>query len=175
MKYEVFSLYSAVLFIKADLGFLNSDTLFLNSDVIRIKDDAICRSPHVSKGLTSNFRVKPLLTRGLLQLLNYRRHDLSDTSLQFAVVGYGGADGDFGGGDGGDALGDHLGGVDEEAGRDAFFEAVAAEVADLLADLDEVGGDVDVDAAFFRDDLGFGLGVWDSRIPSRRNAGVWIV
>lgn len=37
---------------------------------------------------------------------------LPDTSLQLAVVGYGGADGDFGGGDGGDALGDHLGGVD---------------------------------------------------------------
>ena len=29
--------------------------------------------------------------------LNDRRHDLSYTSLQFAVVGYGGADGDFGG------------------------------------------------------------------------------
>ncbi len=124
-----------------------------------MKDDVICRSPHVSKGLTFNVRVKPLLTRGLLQWLDDRRHDLSDASLELAVVGYGGADGDFGGGDGGDALGDHLGGVDEEAGRDAFFEAVAPEVADLLADLDQVGGGFNVDAAFFGDDLGLGFGV----------------
>ena len=45
--------------------------------------------------------------------LNYRRHDLANAALEFAVVGYWGADGDFGGGDGGDALGDHLGGVNE--------------------------------------------------------------
>src|SRR5687767_10571326 len=67
-------------------------------------------------------------------LSNHRRHDLADAALEFAVVGDGGAEGDFGGRRGGDAARHHLGGVDEEAGRDALFEPVAAQIPHLLAD-----------------------------------------
>src|SRR5687768_9898936 len=84
-------------------------------------------------------------------------HDLADAALEVAVVGDGGAEGDFGGGLRGDAAGHELRGVDEQARRDALFEPVAAEVAHLLADEHEVARRVERDAALARDYLGFKL------------------
>src|SRR5918997_904625 len=86
------------------------------------------------------------------------RSQLAYAALEFAVVGDGRGEGDFGGGDGRDAARDELGGVDEEARGDAFFEAVAAQVSHLVADLHEVARRRLFDAAFARDDLGFEFG-----------------
>src|SRR5207253_7866253 len=56
-----------------------------------------------------------------------------------------------------DAAGGELGGVDEEARGDALFEAVAAQVPDLVADEDEIARLFERDAALARDDLGLKL------------------
>ena len=80
--------------------------------------------PCQSKGVLAAHNV--LDAEGGTQNLNDCRHDLSNTPLQFTVVRDRGADGDLGGGDWRNSFGNHLRGIDQQSGRNAFFKAVTS-------------------------------------------------
>src|SRR6267142_4446317 len=69
---------------------------------------------------------------------NYRCHDLTNASLQVAIVGDGRAHRDFGGARGRDAVRDQLRRIDQQARRDSFFQSMPAQVADFLSDQNQI-------------------------------------
>src|ERR1700693_6056000 len=82
--------------------------------------------------------VFPNWTSTLEVILNHRGHDLADVALQLAIVGDGRAHGYVGGSDGRNTECDQLCGINQQASGDAFFQSMAAQVADLLADEHQV-------------------------------------
>ena len=58
--------------------------------------------------------------------------------MQLAIICYGRADRNFGGIDRGDAFRDHLGGIDQEPGRNALFQSVALQIPRAFGDAIDV-------------------------------------
>src|SRR3990172_5798073 len=85
---------------------------------------------------TTANRAIPFGTLGLL--LKDRAHHFFDAALDVQVVGQRPDDGHLAGASRLDPLGDPPAGVDEQAGADAFAQAVLLQVAHLLAQLGKV-------------------------------------
>src|SRR5712691_1811329 len=108
-----------------------------------------------NRSLYQNHSLVSFLSRSfpLTLVLNHRGNDLAYAALQLAIVGDWRTHGYVGSGDRRDTERDQLCGVNQQAGGNAFFQPVAAQVADLLADEHEIARRAFIDSAFSHHDL----------------------
>jgi len=91
----------------------------------------------------------------LARPLDHGSHYLANAALKLAVIGDRAADRDFASKVRMNAAADQLRGIDQQASRYAFFEAVTLQVANLLADQNQIASRLLVDVAFVYQNVSF--------------------